>query len=219
MISIHAPHTGRDQGIRLLLIDALNFNPRAPYGARHLIRTGVRLLQAAISIHAPHTGRDLTRMLVVFRVRISIHAPHTGRDDGQHTRHCLFTKFQSTRPIRGATLVLDTYHVSLDYFNPRAPYGARQCTSLTLGRNVQFQSTRPIRGATLALGQDIDGLLISIHAPHTGRDGILLELYLGHVLFQSTRPIRGATCWVLRPRLSRPDFNPRAPYGARPRTG
>ena len=34
---------------------------------------------------------------------------------------------------------------------------------------------------------------ISIHAPHTGRDGILTIIIIGPFSFQSTRPIRGAT--------------------------
>ena len=57
MISIHAPHTGRDKiryGRNRLRAD---FNPRAPYGARRI--TSVRAEHTyEISIHAPHTGRD-----------------------------------------------------------------------------------------------------------------------------------------------------------------
>ena len=33
-ISIHAPHTGRDGNSGTLLADSIDFNPRAPYGAR-----------------------------------------------------------------------------------------------------------------------------------------------------------------------------------------
>ena len=58
MISIHAPHTGRDLQ---LLHGVLN--------------------RDIISIHAPHTGRDFTVMIAMCpSLRISIHAPHTGRD-------------------------------------------------------------------------------------------------------------------------------------------
>ena len=124
-ISIHAPHTGRDAGCsrwdlftiafqstrpirgatgssRIRCIQAGDFNPRAPYGARRfLIVEDVHI--PCISIHAPHTGRDpstrrstmgwilfqstrpirgATSMLFVpdFPFDISIHAPHTGRD-------------------------------------------------------------------------------------------------------------------------------------------
>ena len=57
-------------------------------------------------------------------------------------------EFQSTRPIRGATFPLLTYCTGSPNFNPRAPYGARL---------VAFNLFARIK-------------LISIHAPHTGRD-------------------------------------------------
>ena len=101
--------------------------------------------------------------------------------------------FQSTRPIRGATLHDNSCCFLAGYFNPRAPYGAR-------------------RGRT---GEPIRGAFISIHAPHTGRDlGYGLQVRDGK-LFQSTRPIRGATGGNNRLKLCKQDFNPRAPYGAR----
>ena len=61
------------------------------------------------------------------------------------------------------------------------------------------------------------GVDISIHAPHTGRDSRDRPVRSGGNTFQSTRPIRGAT----NPSTSLPNnacknFNPRAPYGARP---
>ena len=57
-----------------------------------------------------------------------------------------------------------------------------------------FQSTRPIRGATFL---------------HAG-----LEIAVR--LFQSTRPIRGATAAGRCSGICPSNFNPRAPYGARP---
>ena len=59
----------------------------------------------------------------------------------------------------------------------------------------QFQSTRPMRGATHIDEGDLYEALISIHAPHAGRDyhgPYARFLYYG---FQSTRPMRGAT-WL-----------------------
>ena len=58
---------------------------------------------------------------------------------------------------------------------------------------------------------------ISIHAPHTGRDKPLLVIMFGTLIFQSTRPIRGATRGFVLDTKRQGDFNPRAPYGARPR--
>ena len=56
LISIHAPHTGRDSMIPARAMVRFYFNPRAPYGARLARALAVRSL--GISIHAPHTGRD-----------------------------------------------------------------------------------------------------------------------------------------------------------------
>ena len=56
---------------------------------------------------------------------VSIHAPHAGRDLGQYLGLADALKFQSTRPMRGATTQ------SGKEFGPEA-----------------FQSTRPMRGAT-----------------------------------------------------------------------
>ena len=80
----------------------VNFNPRAPCGARPAPE---RYSPASgISIHAPHAGRDVFPPVVADgRDRISIHAPHAGRD---------------LRSVREITFT--------EHFNPRAPCGARQ---------------------------------------------------------------------------------------------
>ena len=171
-------------------------------------------------------------------VEISIHAPHTGRDAPVTGSAGRTARFQSTRPIRGATHIVHRRVVLID----------------------QFQSTRPIRGATranfvrkLRIGISIhaphtgrdgrcghagQGERISIHAPHTGRDsprmrfcpatGISIHAPhtgrdkrggvpdMGPSTFQSTRPIRGATTLSFPYFfLQKKYFNPRAPYGAR----
>ena len=149
-----------------------------------------------------------------------------------------FARFQSTRPIRGATPPDPGGSPGSSNFNPRAPYGARRSGCWDHSPPERFQSTRPIRGATAAptvvsgtvpisihaphTGRDVhmaqDGLKegISIHAPHTGRDLSRDDTPYERVEFQSTRPIRGATP-ARRSRPPRPRyFNPRAPYGARP---
>ena len=101
--------------------------------------------------------------------------------------------FQSTRPIRGATWGMVCRSGMVSYFNPRAPYGARLVYMRRELSSRLFQSTRPIRGATPDVAVDGIGAVISIHAPHTGRDGFS----------------------ILSPSSSRTYFNPRAPYGAR----
>ena len=147
-----------------------------------------------ISIHAPHTGRDRPNCHCRHQQRpISIHAPHTGRDGVALGQNLELVLFQSTRPIRGATLM-----------------GENGCIL------PKFQSTRPIRGATPRLRQRRQTRIsISIHAPHTGRDTCIDFRCQRLAEFQSTRPIRGATHNGVYDVRFQPHFNPRAPYGAR----
>ena len=58
-----------------------------------------------------------------------------------------YIRFQSTRPVRGAT------------FPPARRHS-----------NNRFQSTRPVRGATNAGGKRHYHDRVSIHAPREGRD-------------------------------------------------
>ena len=60
-------------------------------------------------------------------------------------------KFQSTRPMRGATRRTGWNSAARWYFNPRAPCGARRQQGL----------------------KRVRGINISIHAPHAGRDAPL----------------------------------------------
>ena len=123
-----------------------NFNPRAPYGARRSRLPRARHLQT-ISIHAPHTGRDHRLFRGRRRDLISIHAPHTGRDpdgvrrggqqqisihaphtgrDGGLQRHAHRQPISIHAPHTGRDSGCPASRGGRAYFNPRAPYGARQ---------------------------------------------------------------------------------------------
>ena len=148
------------------------------------------------------------------------------------------SEFQSTRPVRGATV------------------GVHRRLHLGL-----FQSTRPVRGATQTVLHEGGCLVISIHAPRAGRDSFTYWIAesnqnfnprapcgarrfpwsscsfatrfqstrpvrgateahrhrTGPTTFQSTRPVRGATNLSARQIRARRHFNPRAPCGARPK--
>ena len=126
-------------------------------------------------------------------------------------------RFQSTRPLRGATRggrtpkwgKLISIHAplagrdinrrsaarSVYDFNPRAPCGARPWPVCGTASLSLFQSTRPLRGATSAGTFHWRTAEISIHAPLAGRDD-----RKQHIVF---------SIW---------HFNPRAPCGARPQT-
>ena len=147
VISIHAPRAGRDRRSLRCREARQNFNPRAPCGARRDM-IGQTDPAELISIHAPRAGRDYLEGAYDSNREISIHAPRAGRDflgcgysEGgyyfnprapcgarQSTKIFKeeFVIFQSTRPVRGATVGL---------FWRLTPL-------------FKFQSTRPVRGAT-----------------------------------------------------------------------
>ncbi len=123
VISTHTPHAGRD---------TIRFE-----GGEN----------AEISTHTPHAGRDLDALVKTEYENISTHTPHAGRDRdasrgpdagcdfnshapcGARRQLCamcrLYSVFQLTRPMRGAT-----------------------CGRWNADQGFTFQLTRPMRGAT-----------------------------------------------------------------------
>ena len=168
-ISIHAPRAGRDWTLCLPRWFRWDFNPRAPCGARHNRSTNVNIKigfqstrpvrgatpqsyglfrQNGISIHAPRAGRDIVRRTARhpkndFNPRAPCGARPVFANIGEQA-----IKFQSTRPVRGATAASECVgmreQISIHapragrdrcrlhtqtpapYFNPRAPCGARR---------------------------------------------------------------------------------------------
>ena len=168
----------------------MNFNPRAPCGARQSVTNtkstnspfqSTRPMRGAtsprykrsddhpVSIHAPHAGRDRCGYVRRRRCHVSIHAPHAGRDQ---------------------------------------EYAARSQTT-------EFQSTRPVWGATFLVLCGVEDVHVSIHAPRVGRDTPMMTSFsprkgfnprapcgarrrmqqcsTSTMTFQSTRPVWGAT--------------------------
>ena len=102
------------------------------------------------------------------------------------------------------------------YFNPRAPRGARPALPPLLFLPDLFQSTRPARGAT----SQVDlwkswyvGFQSTRPARGATRKG---GEEARNRLFQSMRPARGATRAGRARANAAKHFNPRAPRGARP---
>ncbi len=123
-ISIHAPHAGSDR--------VLDITMRAASG---------------ISIHAPHAGSD--RIMLWLRLAHDYFNPRSpcGERPSFQIIDSPLSTFQSTLPMRGATILVR--HISsFPDFNPRSPCGER------LKHNVCI---------TFAV-------VISIHAPHAGSD-------------------------------------------------
>ena len=104
-----------------------------------------------------------------------------------------WTAFQSTPPVRGATVFPAAgARASID-FNPHSPCGERPDPPQQSPRCQSFQSTLPVRGATrLKGGARRSNINFNPHSPCGER---LPALYTHHLppIFQSTLPVRGAT--------------------------
>ena len=238
-ISIHAPRAGCDLTAWFSLTIIKDFNPRTPCGVRpvgfvslfrgllfqstHPVRGatysefGFNPL-SQISIHAPRAGCDLLIRSCTFTISSDFN-PRTPcgvrRTDSQHgggnkifqsthpvrgatlIRSCTFTissVFQSTHPVRGATASTKSQHTALAHFNPRTPCGVRR----------HFFHAELLRS------------LISIHAPRAGCDSSAwLIALLSAIRFQSTHPVRGATASTKSQHTALAHFNPRTPCGVR----
>ena len=124
------------------------FNPRAPCGARRH-RSAKPLVSS----------------------RISTHAPLAGRDPGVFGNTSNLKTFQPTRPLRGATNIVDVLSNQVD-ISTHAPLAGRDNFHFSFTPFLlKFQPTRPLRGAT----DTRDG------NEHKDKE------------FQPTRPLRGAT--------------------------
>ena len=215
-ISIHAPLAGCDPRGSSPVQAARYFNPRTPCGVRPL-EDWRQAASWSISIHAPLAGCDPNLVVVGQRLAISIHAPLAGCDAQHVQAECVFTisihaplagcdgwtrcrsavlftlfqsthplrgatlcgglcrrqllKFQSTHPLRGATRGHDKSLKAAIDFNPRTPCGVRLLCPVRDFAQNKFQSTHPLRGAT--------------YIAQTGGYPTME--------FQSTHPLRGAT--------------------------
>ena len=215
-VSIHAPRAGRDKQKRLSCAQVKTFQSTRPVrGATQAeavaatekgfqstrpvrgatVNLGVADCRDAVSIHAPRAGRDRGRGRAEEITYVSIHAPRAGRDRSRHTSGGSEGWFQSTRPVRGATLPRLAVTLRGYGFNPRAPCGARLRKEDLCSSTSCFNPRAPC-GARRRLA------------------GRVRE----HEEFQSTRPVRGATCRSTA-RAAWTCFNPRAPCGARHRRG
>ena len=185
-------------------------------------------------------GRDRADARICQRgIRISIHAPRMGRDDLSSCISLIFTPFQSTRPVWGATVGVLCRRAVYDFISIHAPRMGRDnvysaiksprklfqstrpvwgATSVYSGRTVasmRFQSTRPVWGATDIGIYSRYVRRISIHAPRMGRDNISSSSAVYFCDFNPRAPY-GARPSARSVYMFNKHFNPRAPYGARP---
>ena len=169
IISIHAPHAGRDRRRAERKWSQTDFNPRAPCGARQTVDREL-LIAYLFQSTRPMRGATDRRPRTADRVSISIHAPHAGRDNlrmrstvpnqhfnprapcGARRNSCILSKishhFNPRAPCGARRTPISSIRRRESDFNPRAPCGARHHERPGARRTATFQSTRPMRGAT-----------------------------------------------------------------------
>ena len=155
------------------MLRSVCFNPRAPCGAR---RDRPFVESADMEFQSTRPMRGATSCaadLVSEQSRVSIHAPHAGRD-GRNPLHDLARPVSIHAPHAGRDLRSDVRCHGMYRFNPRAPCGARPLDSRVYNLACMFQSTRPMRGATVADTPFLEHIIVSIHAPHAGRDAAII---------------------------------------------
>ncbi len=124
----------------------------------------------------------------------------------------------------------------LEYFNPRAPCGARQKNRLYQKQKQNISTHAPLAGRDLTIHVLVLYILISTHAPLAGRDPITRSTterkrISTHAPLAGRDSIRSNTCHIRSISTHAPlagrdgrfvtvgmeqgDFNPRAPCGAR----
>ena len=124
-------------------------------------------------------------------------------------------KFQSTRPVWGATAA-DTNADFLFRISIHAPRVGRDCSRLSeYPLCSHFNPRAPCGARPAVLPPSVKSVLISIHAPRVGRDCRYGRQTVRRAIFQSTRPVWGATLAFVFYPSEIPYFNPRAPCGAR----
>ena len=172
-ISIHAPLAGRDRKLPAFCPAHKNFNPRAPCGARP-VTFSIVLPPIVISIHAPLAGRDRFRCAIAANLtKFQSTRPLRGATLPAYINLIAEHTFQSTRPLRGATGTRLPPRYSGRYFNPRAPCGARpRLICAALCPHQHFNPRAPCGARRDARRRDHHGTVISIHAPLAGRDGM-----------------------------------------------
>ncbi len=147
-----------------------------------------------ISIHAPRAGCDAGRRgHLTSRASISIHAPRARCDNVRSVQGGWLPVFQSTHPVRGATLRGSVSSPARSGFQSTHPVRGATMDKAAAAGNNEFQSTRPVWGATSIRIAVLLRSAISIHAPRVGRDWMRYGFAPEPALFQSTRPVWDAT--------------------------
>ena len=145
--SIHAPLAGSDTAPPSSTTRARIFNPRSPCGERPSAADGAADL-VLFSIHAPLAGSDAIISPLISMSKVFNPRSPCGERPIYASASPVCRYFQSTLPLRGATVhpCITCYIVP---FSIHAPLAGSDCRPSGFMKSfVRFQSTLPLRGAT-----------------------------------------------------------------------
>ena len=193
-----------------------HFNPRAPCGARPGGKPGIVRITIDFNPRAPCGARLHTRLSMQHTKDFNPRAPCGARLC--RFQRCILRRYFNPRAPCGARRAgLRFNYLSLRFQSTRPVWGATLGVSVSTANCWAFQSTRPVWGATLRfpsqpklgkisihaprVGRDRQHhrqqrqYRISIHAPRVGRDPPKPRGFRRRNGFQSTRPVWGATLY------------------------
>ena len=130
----------------------------------------IKARKGKISIHAAREGGDSGRGIVEWDEVISIHAAREGGDTTFSTSSSVRPSFQSTPPVKAATLFSIFAFTGSKISIHAAREGGDDVDYIDKLTHTLFQSTPPVKAAT---DEDIDRYepaTISIHAAREGGD-------------------------------------------------
>ena len=125
---------------------SLRFNPRAPCGARQS-QTTEYVTPCTFQSTRPMRGATAKKTCQAFLANVSIHAPHAGRDGGCSLNGFCSSSFNPRAPC-GARPTRPIFLISLRRFQSTRPMRGATAATLKPLLHPLFQSTRPMRGAT-----------------------------------------------------------------------
>ena len=211
-ISIHAPRAGSDQGcnerpfcvfastlpVRGATYVYLEFKQLVRFQSTLPVRGATKDMaynnaETAISIHAPRAGSDYLRKYTIWVDKYFNPRSPCGERHRRRVAHHAGDEFQSTLPVRGATLPqrAPLRHMGISIHAPRA--GSDSSTISSMSVRSYFNPRSPCGERRFADGTFEFWRTISIHAPRAGSDQERMDTRVVPLPFQSTLPVRGAT--------------------------
>ena len=145
-ISIHAPRAGSDDA------------------------RGLSLRHCAISIHAPRAGSDTAVIIAFRRGKISIHAPRAGSDKRFYCIAHVFENFNPRSPCGERPEALQRLLCPVEFQSTLPVRGATVRDMMLLAAVQQISIHAPRAGSDHITVQLDTVIIISIHAPRAGSD-------------------------------------------------